>query len=280
VAGFVLAVGLTAQGGIVTNAPAGAWSPMHRFAHPAGAINWQLYSPPDAGTRRGCPLVLWLHGGAKSIGRPDTHTPAAFTSEVVVARYGCYVLAPAAIAGRNWVSEAGRRVIESRDLPAVPTASLQAVMALLDRLLVELPLVDPRRICVGGASGGGYGTWALLQHYPGRFAAAFPVAGGGVPAAIGALDGTRIWIFHGARDRIVPPARARDMFNAVLTARGEAFGHGELPGMQLFGAPGGRAYLSLDLARGHSQELFDGSLATPGFMDWLFAPEAVRATHP
>jgi poly(3-hydroxybutyrate) depolymerase len=272
----VLAAGLSAQGGVVTNAPAGAWSPVHRFEVPAGAIHWQLYTPPDADARRDCPLVLWLHGGAKSSGIPDTTLAAAFTSAVVVARYGCYVLAPAALPGRTWVSETGQRVIRAREMPAGTTASLRGVMALLDCLLAELP-VDPRRVSVGGASGGGYGTWALLQHYPERFNAAFPIAAGGAPAAIGALDGVRIWAFHGARDRVVKPARGRAMFEAVLARRGEACGQGGLPGMWILAAPGGRAYFTLDLAGGHALTSFGRAWATPDFMEWLFAPD--RATN-
>ena len=52
------------------------------------------------------------------------------------------------------------------------------LLALLDRLLGELP-VDPRLLVLAGASMGGYATWDLLVRAPAIFAVGIPSSGGG-----------------------------------------------------------------------------------------------------
>jgi len=65
---------------------------------------------------------------------------------------------------------------------------------------------------------GGYGTWDLLARYPGKFAAAAPICGGGDPAAAGTFKEIPIWAFHGAKDEVVPVLRSREMIDALESA--------------------------------------------------------------
>ena len=62
---------------------------------------------------------------------------------------------------------------------------------------------------------GGYGTWALAAAYPERFAAIVPICGGGRPATADALKNLPIWVFHGAKDDVVPVARSTAMVRAI-----------------------------------------------------------------
>jgi predicted peptidase len=259
-----------AQTGVITNAPAGGWSSLHSVEGPQGTVHWQLFSPADTQAAQRLPLVIWLHGGAMSSGQPDTQTPAIFTSSAVQARFPCYLLVPCAIQGRNWVNEAGRRVFQASDLQARPTASMILVMALLDRLLAERP-IDPRRLVMGGASGGGYGTWAFLHAWPDRFAAAFPISGGGDPARVDRLDAVRIWMFHGEHDKVVPVARAHAMLNAMLLHQGLSAGIGETADMWMRGSSGGHLRLTVYRAGRHNAVVYQRALNEPDFMEWLFS---------
>jgi predicted peptidase len=77
----------------------------------------------------------------------------------------------------------------------------------LARLLDEVEQqyrVDTDREYVTGMSMGGYGTWALANEFPDRFAAIAPVCGGGDPDEAARLARMPVWTFHGARDSIVP----------------------------------------------------------------------------
>jgi predicted peptidase len=60
----------------------------------------------------------------------------------------------------------------------------------------------------------------LLAKEPGRFAAAFSIAGGGNPQTAEKLVDTPLWIFHGSEDAVVPVSYSRNMYNAIRAAGG------------------------------------------------------------
>jgi len=62
---------------------------------------------------------------------------------------------------------------------------------------------------------GGIGCWALAKSRPEMFAAIVPVCGGGDPAKVCVLKDTPVWVFHGAKDRVVPLSRSRQMVRAL-----------------------------------------------------------------
>ncbi len=95
---------------------------------------------------------------------------------------------------------------------------------------------DQHRLYLIGHSIGGYGTWAIAAEHPAVFAALVPIAGGirppsGIPcpppvctgdptfnpylAIARKIGSTPVWIFHGAKDRLVPVSEARQMVEAL-----------------------------------------------------------------
>ncbi|MCA9734001.1 MAG: prolyl oligopeptidase family serine peptidase [Deferribacteres bacterium] len=80
--------------------------------------------------------------------------------------------------------------------------------------------VDKNRIYLTGLSMGGYGTWALAATYPEKFAAIAPVCGGGTPTPRTAREMSKlpVWVFHGAKDNVVPIAESQLMVDALKKA--------------------------------------------------------------
>jgi predicted peptidase len=73
---------------------------------------------------------------------------------------------------------------------------------------------------------GGGGTWYAITHYPGKFAAAVPIAGIYAHGEVGLADRcamTPIWNFHSEDDQAVPVTFSRDMIAAVRAAGGDPF---------------------------------------------------------
>ncbi len=99
------------------------------------------------------------------------------------------------------------------------TLGLQAVSALLDEYLA-LDTVDKDRICVGGVSMGGCGTWELIARRPDTFAAAFPICGSGIATTASSLVDMNIWAFHGLADTTVQPDGSKNVCNAIKDAGG------------------------------------------------------------
>lgn len=100
------------------------------------------------------------------------------------------------------------------------TAELESLNALLDEIVAKYA-VDTDRIYLTGLSMGGYGTWALAMAYPERFAAIAPICGGGDPKNISVLKDVPAWVFHGAKDTLVPPEESEKMVNALKGAGGD-----------------------------------------------------------
>ena len=93
----------------------------------------------------------------------------------------------------------------------------------LDAVLADVTAryaVDPDRIYLSGLSMGGFGTWKMAIRYPHRFAAIAPVSGGGERWAACSLKDTPVWVFHGAKDDVVPLARAEEMVKALKECGG------------------------------------------------------------
>ena len=81
--------------------------------------------------------------------------------------------------------------------------------------IIEKYPVDKNRIYLTGLSMGGFGTWGSIVAKPDLFAAAVPICGGGNPAKLEAVKSLPIWVFHGAKDKVVPIIRSEEMVNKL-----------------------------------------------------------------
>jgi len=75
--------------------------------------------------------------------------------------------------------------------------------------------VDPDSVYLTGLSMGGYGTWETAIKYPNLFAAIVPICGRGDPALAERIKHIPTWIFHGAKDTVVPEKHSAAMFEAL-----------------------------------------------------------------
>ncbi len=153
----------------------------------------------DKSSRR-WPLVLFLHGAGESgsdLSKVKTHGPP----KIVEAKGPFpFILVSPQCPGRGW--------------------NVDTLNGLLDAVMKEYR-VDENRVYLTGLSMGGYGTWALAAAHPERFAAIAPICGGGNPADAPKLAKLPMWVFHGAKDPVVPLKRSEEMVEAVKAAGGD-----------------------------------------------------------
>jgi len=103
-------------------------------------------------------------------------------------------------------------------------------MDALDALLQEIIAayaVDERRIYLTGLSMGGRGAWHLATLFSQRFAALAPVCGRRPDILrntpnMAAIKHLPVWVFHGARDEIVPLAESEFLVETLRAAGGNA----------------------------------------------------------
>jgi len=120
----------------------------------------------------------------------------------------------------------------------------------LEQVRADHP-VDGARVYITGLSMGGYGAWRMLVEYPGYFAAAVPVCGGGDPDSAYLFRDVPVWAFHGAKDRIGRPEGSRDMAKAMEEAGAKDVRYTEYPR--------------------EAHQCWEYAWREPGLFPWMFA---------
>lgn len=149
------------------------------------SAQYLIYLPKDYDeTKNNYPLVLFLHGAGErgeDIEKVKVHGLPRLVNE-----------------GRQFPF-----IIVSPQCPDDKIWDANTLIALLDNVEANYR-VDKNKIYITGLSMGGYGTWLLAIAQPNRFAAIAPVCGWSNPVEICKLSKMPIWVFHGAKDVVVP----------------------------------------------------------------------------
>jgi parallel beta-helix repeat protein len=187
-------------------------------------LPYRFYEPDTIKVGDKLPLVLLMHGAGER-GIDNRYLFFRMKGLPFWETYPCYVLAPQCPARVDTETNADCVWVDTpfgasaHTMKSNPTKPMQLAIELLDSIL-SLPQIDKSRIYVTGLSMGGFATWELLQRFPGKFAAAAPVCGGGDPDFAKQLVNIPVWAFHGDADTTVVPERSRDMIKAITEAGG------------------------------------------------------------
>ena len=148
-------------------------------------LKYLLYLPAGyARAGKTWPLVLFLHGAGErgdNLKLVRKHGPPKLIA--AGREFPFIVVSPQCPRGQWW----------SPGLTKALLGDIQATCA-----------VDLDRVYVTGLSMGGFGTWALAVDQPHRFAAIAPICGMGDPGKAAAIKHLPMWVFHGAKDPVVP----------------------------------------------------------------------------
>ena len=182
-------------------------------------LNYRLLIP-DANPKRKYPLVIFLHGSGE---RGDDNESQLkwgvvnFATDQNMKLHPSIVIAPQCPINISWsnYSNEGEKI----KLKSSPTKPMELVIELIRQLIKELP-VDTNRIYITGLSMGGFGTFDAIERYPGLFAAAVPVCGGGDLSKATSIAHIPIWIFTGAEDAVVNPGLSLKMVQALTETGG------------------------------------------------------------
>jgi predicted peptidase len=90
---------------------------------------------------------------------------------------------------------------------------------------------DKSRVYITGLSMGGMGTFESVYRYPGLYAAALPICGGGdIVHYDKRTTKTAFWVFHGAADAVVDVNLSREMVEKLKSLKTETK-YSEYPGV-------------------------------------------------
>ncbi len=186
---------------------------------------YRILYPENFNQKEKYPLLFVLHGAGERGNDNElqlTHGANLFLKDDVRKRFPAIVVFPQCPEESYWSNvkieeEKGNRNFNFRE-GGDPTKAMILLSALIDDLL-QKPYVDKQRVYIGGLSMGGMGTFELLSRRPDLFAAAFVICGGGHPKTVQKYA-TKIpvWIFHGAKDEVVPLSASEIMVKALKEA--------------------------------------------------------------
>ncbi len=176
-------------------------------------LKYRLLIPADTSTPK--PLIVFLHGAGER-GNDNkkqlTYIDTIFASDWFQAKYPSFILAPQCPTGQKWVNVDWSKPYMKQ--PDEPSQSMFALIQLLRQIVSKYP-IDTTRIYVIGLSMGGFGTWDLLYRMNHFFAAGVPICGGADTAIAKSIAHIPVWVFHGARDNVVPVTLSRNMVKTL-----------------------------------------------------------------
>lgn len=187
-------------------------------------LPYRLLMPLHYDSTRSYPVIFFLHGAGERGSdneRQLIHGSKLFANHELRAKYPAFVIIPQCSRESYWsnvlrlYSAADRSFEFLADSP--PTRYMELLMELVRYTLRSLP-VQKQQVYVGGLSMGGMGTFELVRRMPKTFAAAFPICGGGHTATAKKMKKVNWWVFHGAKDDVVPPLYSERMVKALQSA--------------------------------------------------------------
>ena len=197
----------------------------HFFISNGDTLPYRLLLPENYDATKKYPLVFFLHGAGERGNDNEkqlVHGGKLFLRDDVRKDYPAIVVFPQCAQNSFWSNVAfgagdGKRKFDFL-VDGEPTKSMALAQGLLNELLRSYP-VKKKQVYTGGLSMGGMGAFELVRRNPTLFAAAIPVCGGANPATAEQLKKTSWWIFHGAKDDVVPPVLSKQMYEALLNVK-------------------------------------------------------------
>jgi len=176
-------------------------------------LPYRILLPENYSKVKDYPLLVFLHGSGER-GNDNTkqlaHISSNFLTEDFRKNYPAIIVFPQCAESDTWspVDEVDGKWFVGQAQNATP--SMQALTELLDELIVKYP-IQRNRMYVAGLSMGGFGTMELLNRMPETFAAAVSICGGGNRRMVHKYIEVPIWLFHGAKDPVVPVDLSREL---------------------------------------------------------------------
>lgn len=237
-----------------------AFAPFEKkeFAFANGkTLPYRILYPENYDKTKKYPLLLFLHGGGERGNDNEkqlTHGAKLFLKDENRRNYPAIIIAPQCPEDTYWASTKIDRTTQpfkiDFDYAAEPNWPLVAANELVKKMITD-GVVEPSRVYITGLSMGGMGTFESVYRYPGLYAAALPICGGGdLTKYDKRVSKTSFWVFHGDADAVVDVKLSRDMVGKLKTLR-TAVKYTEYPGV--------------------NHNSWDNAFAEPEYLKWMFS---------
>ena len=207
------------------------------FVHNGNTLPYRILYPANYDKNKKYPLLLVLHGAGERGNDNEkqlVHGSKLFITEENRKNFPAIVVFPQCPAESFWAAAKIDRTVQpfkiELDYSLPPNWPLAAANELVKKIIDE-GAVDKSKVYITGLSMGGMGTFESVYRYPGLYAAALPICGGGdVNNYDKRVVKTAFWVFHGAADAIVNVKLSQEMVDKLKALKAEVK-YSEYPGV-------------------------------------------------
>ncbi len=200
----------------------------HTSIQQGDTLRYRQLLPIDFNRQKKYPVVLFLHGAGErgSDNKAQLiHGAKLFADSINRLQYPAIVIFPQCPANDFWPNidfnrDSTGKPTMAFSLQNPPGRTMKLVINLMDSLIGS-GNAKTNQIYVMGLSMGGMGTFEILRHMKGTFAAAIPICGGGNVATASTISDANFWVFHGAKDNVVPLSFSETMVNGLRKIKKE-----------------------------------------------------------
>lgn len=195
------------------------------FINKGDTLQYRILLPENFDASKKYPLLLFLHGAGERGNDNEqqlTHGAKLFLKDSVRKQFPAIIIFPQCPENNYWsnvkISSVGDNRTFNFQVDGDPTLPLALTQKML-KDYIKKGNVNTKKVYIMGLSMGGMGTFEMLWRNPKQFAAAIPICGGARPETVSKYaKKTAVWIFHGAKDAVVPVDFSRTMYKALQDA--------------------------------------------------------------
>ena len=207
------------------------------FVYNGNVLPYRILYPANYDKNKKYPLLLFLHGAGergKDNEKQLIHGSKLFITDENRKNFPAIVVFPQCSQESFWAvmktDQTKQPPLRTFDYTVEPNWPLAAANELVKKLSNEEG-VDKKQIFISGLSMGGMGTFESVYRYPGMYAAASPICGGGdVNHYDKRVTKTAFWIFHGGADAVVNVKLSQEMVAKLKSLKAEVK-YTEYPGV-------------------------------------------------
>ena len=207
------------------------------FVYNGNVLPYRILYPANYDKNKKYPLLLFLHGAGergKDNEKQLIHGSKLFITDENRKNFPAIVVFPQCPQESFWAvmktDQTKQPPLRTFDYTVEPNWPLAAANELVKKLSNEEG-VDKKQIFISGLSMGGMGTFESVYRYPGMYAAASPICGGGdVNHYDKRVTKTAFWVFHGGADAVVNVKLSQEMVAKLKSLKAEVK-YTEYPGV-------------------------------------------------
>ena len=200
------------------------------FKKNTDSLPYRILLPKNFDSTKEYPLLLFLHGAGERGNDNEAqlyHLSNFFLSYEFRNSFPSIIIFPQCPKNSYWAKIKGipnpkyptQKESFSDNLPE--NSQLLIVESLLSNI-ENTYKIDPNKRYIAGLSMGGMGTFELVARNPNYFAAGIAICGGANPNWAKFFKKTPLWIFHGMKDKVVPPELSINMYDSIKNYNSES----------------------------------------------------------